>query len=247
MIRTSIRGALLGCASAFAIAPAFAQDEDSQADEIVVTGFKSSLENSVAAKRDNTSIVEAVSAEEIGKLPDVSIAESLGRLPGLATQRLNGRSNVLSIRGLGPDFSTALLNGREQVTTSDNRGVEFDQYPAELLSSALVYKTPYAGLIGQGLAGTVDLRTIRPLDTATVLESLKKTNRLVVVEEGWPVCSIGNHISAVLMQQAFDYLDAPVINCTGKDVPMPYAANLEKLALVTVDEIVAAVKSVCYR
>ena len=164
MIRTSIRGALLGCASAFAIAPAFAQDEDSQADEIVVTGFKSSLENSVAAKRDNTSIVEAVSAEEIGKLPDVSIAESLGRLPGLATQRLNGRSNVLSIRGLGPDFSTALLNGREQVTTSDNRGVEFDQYPAELLSSALVYKTPYAGLIGQGLAGTVDLRTIRPLD-----------------------------------------------------------------------------------
>lgn len=146
-------------------APAMAQDEaEADADEIVVKGFRQSLENSVAAKRDNTSIVEAVSAEEIGKLPDISIAESLGRLPGLATQRLNGRSNVLSIRGLGPDFSTALLNGREQVTTSDNRGVEFDQYPAELLSQALVYKTPFAGLIGQGLAGTVDLRTIRPLD-----------------------------------------------------------------------------------
>jgi iron complex outermembrane receptor protein len=153
-----------GAALAFAV-PAFAQDaEAEQGDEIVVTGFRSSLENSVAAKRNNTSIVEAVSAEEIGKLPDISIAESLGRLPGLATQRLNGRSNVLSIRGLGPDFSTALLNGREQVTTSDNRGVEFDQYPAELLSQALVYKTPYAGLIGQGLAGTVDLRTLRPLD-----------------------------------------------------------------------------------
>lgn len=159
------RAALLTSGAAVALAaPAFAQDADEQSDEIVVTGFRSSLENSVAAKRDNQSIVEAVSAEEIGKLPDISIAESLGRLPGLATQRLNGRSNVLSIRGLGPDFSTALLNGREQVTTTDNRGVEFDQYPAELLSSALVYKTPYAGLIGQGLAGTVDLRTIRPLD-----------------------------------------------------------------------------------
>lgn len=144
-------------------AQAAAQDAE-KSDEIVITGFRSSLANSVATKRNSNSIVEAVSAEEVGKLPDISIAEALGRLPGLATQRLNGRSNVLSIRGLGPDFSTALLNGREQVTTSDNRGVEFDQYPAELLSAAVVYKTPYAGLIGQGLAGTVDLRTVRPLD-----------------------------------------------------------------------------------
>jgi pyruvate dehydrogenase E1 component beta subunit len=74
-----------------------------------------------------------------------------------------------------------------------------------------------------------------------------KTNRCVTVEEGFPVASIGNHISAVLMQNAFDYLDAPVINCTGKDVPMPYAANLEKLALVTTDQVVDAVKSVTYR
>ncbi len=93
----------------------------------------------------------------------------------------------------------------------------------------------------------IDLRSLRPMDTGAVVRSVMKTNRCVTVEEGWPVCSIGNHISAVLMQQAFDYLDAPVINCTGKDVPMPYAANLEKLALVTVDEVVAAVKSVCYR
>lgn len=140
------------------------QKDEKAREQIIVTGFRQSLATSTAVKRDNSSIVEAVSAEEIGKLPDISIAESLGRLPGVATQRLNGRSNVVSIRGLGPDFSTALLNGREQVTTSDNRGVEFDQYPAELLSQALVYKTPYAGLIGQGLAGTVDLRTIRPLE-----------------------------------------------------------------------------------
>jgi pyruvate dehydrogenase E1 component beta subunit len=85
------------------------------------------------------------------------------------------------------------------------------------------------------------------MDTATVIRSVVKTNRCVTVEEGWPVCSIGNHISAVLMQEAFDWLDAPVINCTGKDVPMPYAANLEKLALVTSDEVVAAVKKVTYR
>jgi len=96
-------------------------------------------------------------------------------------------------------------------------------------------------------AEVIDLRSIRPMDTAAVVRSVMKTNRCVTVEEGWPVCSIGNHISAVLMQEAFDYLDAPVINCTGKDVPMPYAANLEKLALVTADEVVAAAKSVCYR
>ena len=103
-------------------------------------------------------------------------------------------------------------------------------------------------LAGEGIeAEVIDLRTLRPLDTATVIESVKRTNRCVTVEEGWPVCSIGNHISAVLMQQAFDWLDAPVINCTGKDVPMPYAANLEKLALITPDEVVAAVKSVTSR
>ncbi|TCP42315.1 pyruvate dehydrogenase complex E1 component subunit beta [Rhodovulum marinum] len=96
-------------------------------------------------------------------------------------------------------------------------------------------------------AEVIDLRTLRPMDTATVIDSVKKTNRCVTVEEGFPVCSIGNHISAVLMQQAFDWLDAPVINCTGKDVPMPYAANLEKLALVTTKEVIDAVKSVTYR
>ncbi|NDK34164.1 pyruvate dehydrogenase complex E1 component subunit beta [Rhodovulum sulfidophilum] len=96
-------------------------------------------------------------------------------------------------------------------------------------------------------AEVIDLRTLRPLDTATVIESVKKTNRCVTIEEGFPVCSIGNHISAVLMQEAFDWLDAPVINCTGKDVPMPYAANLEKLALVTTKEVIEAARAVTYR
>jgi len=103
-------------------------------------------------------------------------------------------------------------------------------------------------LAAEGIAAEViDLRSLRPMDTGAVIRSVMKTNRCVTVEEGFPVCSIGSHISAVLMQEAFDYLDAPVINCAGKDVPMPYAANLEKLALVTVDEVVAAAKSVCYR
>ena len=93
----------------------------------------------------------------------------------------------------------------------------------------------------------IDLRSLRPLDTETVINSVKKTNRCVTVEEGYPVCSIGNHLSSVLMQHAFDYLDAPVINCSGKDVPMPYAANLEKLALVTTKDVLTAAKAVLYR
>ena len=103
-------------------------------------------------------------------------------------------------------------------------------------------------LAAEGIsAEVIDLRTLRPIDYETVLASVRKTNRCVTVEEGWPVGSIGNHLSATIMERAFDYLDAPVINCTGKDVPMPYAANLEKLALLTSDEVVAVVKSVCYR
>lgn len=103
-------------------------------------------------------------------------------------------------------------------------------------------------LVSEGIsAEVIDLRTLRPMDTETVVRSVQKTNRCVTVEEGWPVSSIGSYVSSVIMQEAFDYLDAPVITCCGKDVPMPYAANLEKLALVTTEEVVAAAKSVCYR
>ena len=96
-------------------------------------------------------------------------------------------------------------------------------------------------------AEVIDLRTLRPIDYDTVIKSVMKTNRCITVEEGFPVCSIGNHLSAYIMTHAFDYLDAPVLNCTGKDVPMPYAANLEKLALVTTKEVIDAVKAVTYR
>lgn len=93
----------------------------------------------------------------------------------------------------------------------------------------------------------IDLRTLRPIDYETIIKSVEKTNRCVTVEEGFPVGSIGNHLSAVIMERAFDYLDAPVINCTGKDVPMPYAANLEKLALTTTAEVISAVKKIIYK
>ncbi|MFS2111326.1 TonB-dependent receptor [Sphingomonas sp. Sphisp140] len=139
------------------------QDQPAEEDAIVVTGLRASLQNSINIKRDQTSIVEAVSAEDIGKLPDVSIAESIARLPGLAAQRVNGRAQVISIRGLAPDFTTTLLNGRQQASSGDNRAVEFDQYPSELLSSVVVYKTPDASIAGMGLSGSADLRTVRPL------------------------------------------------------------------------------------
>ncbi|MFT4743369.1 MAG: pyruvate dehydrogenase E1 component beta subunit [Yoonia sp.] len=103
-------------------------------------------------------------------------------------------------------------------------------------------------LAEEGIAAeVVNLRTLRPMDTETILTSVRKTNRCVTVEEGWPQGSVGGYISNVIMQEAFDYLDAPVINCTGKDVPMPYAANLEKHALLTADDVVDACKKVTYR
>ncbi|HSN31850.1 MAG TPA: TonB-dependent receptor plug domain-containing protein, partial [Ideonella sp.] len=109
---------------------------------VTVTGIRGSIESSIAVKRNSDEIVEAVTAEDIGKLPETSIAESLARLPGLTAQRVNGRDQVISIRGLAPKFGVTLLNGREIVSTGDNRSVEFDQFPAELIYSAAVYKTP---------------------------------------------------------------------------------------------------------
>ncbi|MDQ3039520.1 MAG: TonB-dependent receptor, partial [Pseudomonadota bacterium] len=181
---------LLTAALLMALAsPAWAQDKNSTADDavvqdkktdtekkddaeavdldrVVVTGIRYSIETSVTKKRESNSIVETVTAEDIGKLPDQSVAESLARLPGLTGQRgADGRVNVISIRGLSPAFSGALLNGREIVSSNDGRAVEYDQFPSELIGAATVYKTPNAALIGQGLSGTVDLMARRPLDS----------------------------------------------------------------------------------
>jgi iron complex outermembrane receptor protein len=170
---------LCGAATFLALAatgaPALAQNADEQAaaavegqgqgDDIVVTGIRSSIQTSLDAKRKATSIVEVIAAEDIGLLPDISIADTLARLPGVTAQRVRGRSQQISIRGLGPDFSLALLNGREVVSAGNNRGIEFDQFPSELIGSGVVYKTGDARLAAIGIAGAVDLRTIRPLDS----------------------------------------------------------------------------------
>ena len=172
-LRTRFVGGLGVSAIALAISAvalpgtAFAQDtaaaDANPDDAIVVTGFRASVDSAAAQKKTASSIVEVIAPEDLGKLPDLSIAEALSRLPGLATQRLDGRANVVSIRGLAPDFTTTLLNGREQVSANNNRGVELDQYPTELLNGAVVYKTPDAKLIGQALGGTIDMKTIRPI------------------------------------------------------------------------------------
>ena len=162
--------ALLASGFAAMSAPMFAaaQDAENKAQQdvevIEVKGFRRSLVESINAKRFSTSVVETISAEDIGKLPDSSIAESLSRLPGLATQRLDGRASKISIRGFGENESGTTLNGREQVSISDNRGAEFDLYPSEIMSGVTVYKTPDASIEGEGIAGTVNLQTIKPLD-----------------------------------------------------------------------------------
>ena len=150
--------------------PAATQDQgtpgDAAADQsqIVVTGFRAALASSTAKKKRSETVVESVTAEDIGKLPDNGIGESIARLPGISSQRNAGRANIISIRGFGPDFSTTTLNGRQQTTTNDSRAVEFDQYPSEILAGVDVYKTAEADHTAGGLVGSIDLRTIRPLD-----------------------------------------------------------------------------------
>ena len=154
---TAVAGAVLALAQT-----AHAQ----QAQTVTVTGIRGAIESAISVKKNADNIVEAINAEDIGKLPDATVAETVARLPGVTAQRnkVTGRASSISVRGMSPDFNGALLNGREQASTGDSRGVEFDQFPAELLSSVLIYKTPDAGLVGQGLSSTIDLRTVRPLD-----------------------------------------------------------------------------------
>ncbi|XHS79470.1 TonB-dependent receptor [Burkholderiaceae bacterium UC74_6] len=214
------------CAGLMAAAPAFAQQAQQtteKLDTVTVTGIRQSIENSIALKRGSDSVVEAITAEDIGKLPDISIAESLSRLPGLAAQRVNGRAQGIAIRGMSTDFAGTLLNGREQTTTGTNRGVEFDQYPAELMSSVLVYKTPDATLVGQGISGTVDLRTVRPLDIASrtiALNARAERNSLGDLNHGYGGTEAnGKRVSASYIDQfadrtigvalGFAHLDSP--------------------------------------
>ncbi|TAL72304.1 MAG: TonB-dependent receptor [Rhodanobacter sp.] len=175
---------------------------------VTVNGFVSSIENATALKHNASTIVEAVSAEQVGKLPGVSIADSLGRLPGLAVQTMNGRPQVLTIHGLGPDFSTALVNGGQQVSTSNNRDVQFDQYPSSWFDNVVVHISPEANLIGQGLAGTVDMHTIRPLEKNGMEAAFNAHyiwNDMSELSPGRGVSNTGYNVNGVWVNQFADH------------------------------------------
>lgn len=201
-------------------APEQTGTEATQLDTVVVTGIRRGIESAIAVKRDSTSIVEAISAEDIGKLPDVSIAESLARLPGLAAQRVAGRAQVISVRGLSPDFATSLLNGRELVSTGDNRSVEFDQYPSELMAGVTVYKTPDAGLVGQGLSGTLDMQTVRPLNFADRVIAVSGRYQRNSLGEAANVDPYGNRFNASYIDQFADRTIGFSIGYSHSDTPI---------------------------
>ena len=161
----------ISVATALTSVGSYAQEAgaDDGTEVIQVTGIRGALQRAQAIKMDETSIVEALSAEDIGKLPDTSVAESLARLPGLAGERRNGRTSGLSVRGFNENYVGTSLNGRELLGMGDNRGVEYDLYPSEIVSNIVVYKTPEAGLLTQGIGGTVDLQTIQPLNADSTL------------------------------------------------------------------------------
>jgi TonB-dependent receptor len=200
-----------------------------QTQTVTVTGIRSAIESAISLKKNSDNIVEAISAEDIGKLPDSSVAESISRLPGVASQRnkSSGRAQSISVRGMSPDFNGGLLNGREVASSGDSRGVDFDLYPAELLNSVLVYKTPHAGLMGQGLSSTIDLRTIRPLDIDSVLRSVAKTHRVLIVEEQKPFASVGSQLAYMIQREAFDELDGPIHRLATVDAPAIYSPPVE--------------------
>lgn len=153
--------------ASFAAEEAKAADKNAEdeVEVIQVTGIRGSLQRAQAIKMSSNSIVEVLSAEDIGKLPDTSVAESLARLPGVTGERRNGRTSGLSVRGFNENYVGTSLNGRELLGMGDNRGVEFDLYPTEIVSNIVVYKTPEAGLISQGIGGTIDLQTVSPLNS----------------------------------------------------------------------------------
>jgi iron complex outermembrane receptor protein len=181
------------------------REEPTKLDAIEVSGIRAGIEKALEIKRESTSIVDVVSAEDLGKLPDVSIADSIARLPGLAAQRVAGRASTVSIRGLAGDYGTTLMNGREQVSVGDNRTVEFDQFPSELINQVVVYKTPDAALVGQGLSGTIDLRTVRPLSFLDRAVSFNVRGEKNSVGELNPDSDdFGSRVSAFYVDQTMD-------------------------------------------
>ncbi|MEN0036270.1 MAG: TonB-dependent receptor [Cellvibrio sp.] len=162
------------------LTPLAAHAQDSETiDEVVVTGkFLKSLQSAMEVKRNSATVVEAISSEDIGQLPDVSISDSLKRLPGLAQDRDRGNGSQISIRGMGGMLGFTTLNGREVAILEETRNIRYDQFPSELINSAQVYKTPQASIAEGGVSGSVNLDTIKPLDydSTKVVVDLRATS-----------------------------------------------------------------------
>lgn len=189
-----------GCA-VLLLAASAAQAQQAS-DNVVVTGIRASIESAISVKKNAEGVVEAISAEDIGKLPDATVAESIARLPGVTAQRdaATGRAKNVSVRGMSPDFNGATLNGRAQASTGDSRGVEFDQFPAELLGSIVIHKTPNASLVDQGLASTIDMKTVRPLDFKKRTMVVNARKQRTGIASGAPETGSGD-------RQSFSYID----------------------------------------
>lgn len=179
---------------------------DTDVEEVVVTGYAKSIATAIDMKRNADTIVQAISAEDIGGLPDKSIADSLSRLPGITVTRSSGQAGTIQVRGMGEGFVFSTLNGREQVSPNGTRAMEFSQFPSELINSVEVYMSPKASLIEGGVAGTVELKTVNPL-------KMKEDQRINVSVRGtyndkanelYDVEPIGQRFSLSFQKKLFD-------------------------------------------
>src|SRR4051812_9434516 len=147
-----------------------AQSAPDEQTEIVVTGIRASQKAAIAVKRDAVNAVDAIASEDLGKMPDQNVAESLQRIPGITIDRSRGVGNQITVRGLGPQFNTVTVNGRVMATTGAGRDFDFSVVPSELIAGAEVYKSPQANINGASIGATVNIRTLRPLDQAAGLQ-----------------------------------------------------------------------------
>ena len=175
---------------------------------VVISGFVSSLQNSIAIQKNSDTIVEAVSAQDIGQLPGTSIADALGRMPGVSAQYFNGRPQQISIHGLSADFDITQVAGSIQPSTSNNRDVELDQYPQSWFSTIKIYLTPSADLINQGIAGTIDMLPMKPLDQHKPSATLNANYQTIEPHDVMPgpgVSANGHDIDGILADQFMDH------------------------------------------
>lgn len=192
-------------------APGVAQAQQAGAtpagDTVVITGIRRAIETSITEKREASTIIESITSEDLGKLPDPSIADSIARLPGVAAQRNkgSGKAQQISVRGMSPDFNGAMLNGREVASSGDSRGVDLDLYPGELLNGVTIYKTPHAALATTGISSSIDLHTLRPLNSSRRQVALNYRKQRTGIDNGVPNGEgSGDRMSFAYVDQFFD-------------------------------------------